>query len=368
MNDMITHRCWAEISFSAIRENAAVARKRVHDKAQLLAVIKANGYGHGLTPVAKALANQAHLFGVANLQEAIEAREAAENPVMILGPALEAERAEIVERGFIASVSHYEEAVAFSRLSDRGRVAVNCVIDTGMGRMGLGEPTAVDEVRRIAALPGLTLHSISSHLPVADEDADYTREQLERFTALVRQIRQAMPGDYLVHTLPTAGLFGFSDSAFDIVRVGLMLYGVTSLPEFQAALAPAMTLKTRVVLIRNLPAGSSVSYGRTFVATRSTRVATLSAGYADGLPRAVSNRGAVVLLRGQRCPILGRVTMDLTMVDVTDVDGVAVGDEAVLIGRQGDERILATEVAERASTIAWEVFTGIGSRVARVYV
>ena len=362
------HRCWAEISCEALRHNAHVARTRAGADAQLLAVIKANGYGHGLTAVARALADDAQLFGVANLQEAREAREAVPHPIMILGPALAAERAEIVQRGFIASVSSSEEAADFSHASKHLPAALNCVVDTGMGRMGIRESAALEHIGRIARLPAVQIHSISSHLPVADEDSEYTRNQLQRFAAVVNQVRTAIPGNYLVHTLPTAGVFGFSGSAFDLVRAGLMLYGVTSLPEFQSALVPAMTWKTRVALLRDLPAGSSVSYGRTFITKRPTRVATLSAGYADGVRRGMSNRGAVVLIRGERCPIIGRITMDLTMVDVTDLADVATGDEVVIIGRQGDKQILATEFAERASTIAWEVFTGIGSRVARVYV
>jgi alanine racemase len=172
----------------------------------------------------------------------------------------------------------------------------------------------------------------------------------------------------LIHALPSAGVLAFAGSAYDIVRAGLMLYGISPLPEEQALLRPALTLKAHVVLLRDVAAGRSISYGRTFVTPKPMRVATLSVGYADGLPRALSNRGATVLIGGRRCALLGRVTMDLVMVDVSEVPEVNVGDEAVLIGRQGDEEILATEVAQRAGTIAWEIFTGIGSRVARVYV
>ncbi|MGZ5021901.1 MAG: alanine racemase C-terminal domain-containing protein, partial [Chthoniobacterales bacterium] len=147
----------------------------------------------------------------------------------------------------------------------------------------------------------------------------------------------------------------------------LMLYGVSPLAEFQTQLRPALALKSRVVLVRDLPAGSSISYGRTFITQRPTRVATLGIGYADGYPRAISNQDAAVLIRGRRCPVLGRITMDLTMVDVTEVPDVSLGDEVVLIGRQGEQEVTAHEVAVRASTIPWEIFTGIGSRVARVY-
>ena len=368
IDSLDAHRCWAEIELAALRHNAVAARKCVGPDVALLAVIKANAYGHGLATVADALRDHAQLFGVANLQEALVARAAVPHPVMILGPALPAERAAIVEHRFIPSISSYDEAVEFGRAAAGRSVFVNCKIDTGMGRMGIREHDAVAEIAKISKLPNVEIHSVSSHLPAADEDAGYTEQQLARFGELITRIRSEVPGSYQVHTLPSAGVTAFGDSAYDVVRAGLMIYGISPLPEHQALLRPAMTLKAHVVLLRELEPGSSISYGRTFIAPRPLRVATLSVGYADGFPRALSNRGAAVLIGGQRCAVLGRITMDLTVVDVTDVPDVTVGDEAVLIGRQGEEEILATEVAQRASTIAWEVFTGIGSRVARVYV
>ncbi len=352
-------RCWVEIDRAALRHNARVARER--SGASVLAVIKANGYGHGLAAVAQALAEEVELFGVANLQEALEARAAVRaRPVMILGPALAEERAGIVEQGFIPSISSLAEAKAFAQC---GAVSVNCAIDTGMGRMGLAATAALEQVQAIAALPKVTIHSVSTHLAAADEDAVFTRAQLAHFAEVVQQLRAAVPGGYRIHALPSAGVLGFGGHAFDLVRAGLMLYGVAPQPELQETLQPALTWKARVVLLRELPAGSTVSYGHTWTAERPTRVATLGVGYADGYPRAVSSRGAAVLLGGRRCPVLGRVTMDLLMVDVTDAAEVSLGDEAVLLG----EGLPARELADRADTIPWEIFTGIGSRVARVY-
>ena len=362
-------RCWAEISVAALRHNAATARKLVGADAALLAVIKANGYGHGLAAVAQTLADDAQLFGVANLKEALEARAVVSQPVLIMGPALPAERAEIVQHGFIPAISSTEEALAFSRARSSGAaVQLNCKIDTGMGRMGILESDAVTAIETIAAMPNVAIHSVSTHLPSPDDDEAYTREQLSRFAALLARIRSEVPGAYRIHALPSAGVISFRESAYSFVRAGLMLYGVSPIRDQQHLVRPAMTLKTRVALIRELPAGSSISYGRTFFTKSRSRIATLSIGYADGLPRAVSGRDAAVLVRGRRCPIVGRVTMDLTVVDVTHVPGAEVGDEVVVIGRQGDEEISAFEVADRASTIPWEIFTGIGSRVTRVYV
>lgn len=361
-------RCWAEIDPGALRHNARVARERVGSGVALLAVIKANGYGHGLAATADALRDDAQLFGVANLREAMETRSVVAHPVVILGPALPEERAAIVENGFIPSVSNFAEAQEFSRAAGPSALSVNCAIDTGMGRMGIAEAEVTAEFQRMRELPNVKIHSVSTHLPVADEDPAYTEAQLQRFEKALAQVRRAAPGeDYLVHALCSAGVSRFANSAFDIVRAGLMLYGASPDPELQRQLRPAMTWKTRIVLLREVAAGSSISYGRTFITPQAMRVATISAGYADGLPRAISNRDAVVLIGGRRCAVLGRVTMDLTMVDVSAVPEAKVGDEVVLMGRQGDEEILATEIAAWASTIAWEIFTGIGSRVARVY-
>jgi alanine racemase len=365
MNSLGMERCWAEVDRAALLHNARVARERVGSQTGLLAVVKANGYGHGMVEVAKTLRDEAELFGVANLHEALELRASGiAHPILILGPSLPEERAAINQHGFIATVSSFEEARVFEGNSG----GINFAIDTGMGRMGCWHEEAIAELERIARLPQLKLHSVSTHLPSADEDTAFTENELAQFEILVRRMRQRVPGGYKVHVLLSAGILAFAQHRFDIVRAGLMLYGCSPLPKAQKFLRPVLTLKSRVALLRDLPSGRSVSYGRTFIATRPTRVATISAGYADGIPRSLSNRAAAVLIGGQRCPVLGRVTMDLTMVDVGAAPEVQVGDEVVLIGKQGAEEILAAEVAERAGTIAWEIFTGIGSRVRRVYV
>ncbi len=364
MNSPIVERCWAEVNTAALRHNARVARERIGPEAGLLAVVKANAYGHGMVEVARALREEAELFGVANLHEALElCASGVSQPIMILGPALPDERAEICSQGFIPSVSDFEEAQGFAG----NPTGINFAIDTGMGRMGCWQDDAIVELEKIAGIPDLKIHSVSTHLPAADEDAAYTEAELAKFEELVRQLRACVPGAYRVHVLLSAGILGFSRHRFDLVRAGLLLYGSSPLPNEQKHLRPVMDLKARVTLLRDLPAGRSVSYGRTFVTARPTRVATISAGYADGYPRSISNRDGVVLIAGRRYSLLGRVTMDLMMADVTGVPDVQLGDEVVLVGKQGDEEILVAEVAERAGTIAWEIFTGIGSRVRRVY-
>jgi alanine racemase len=381
-----TYRCWAEIDRTALRHNAKVVRDRI-GSADMLAVVKANAYGHGLVGVARALADDAQLFGVANVEEALTLRDSLPHPIVILGPATQEECPIIAERGFIPTISSFEEAQRFSRLASdphlnplpgqgnadatapgEGRtLEINFNIDTGMGRMGVVESEAHEVFKRAAALPNIQIHSISTHMPVSNEDAEYTRDQLVRFRKIVEQIRAEVPGTYKAHVLQSAGTLAFNPPTFEIVRAGIMLYGISPLPEFQKLLIPVMTWKTKICLVRDVPKGSSISYGRTFISPRNMRVATLSVGYADGYPWHLSNRGAAVLVHGERCRILGRVTMDLIVIDVSRVADVQLGDDVVLMGRDGNEEISCAELGEKAGTITWELITRIGARVRRVY-
>jgi alanine racemase len=358
-----TYRCWAEIDRSALRHNAKVVRDRI-GSAEMLAVVKANAYGHGLLGVAQTLADDAQLFGIANLQEALSLREVVPHPIVILGPATPEERSIIAERGFIPTISSLEEAQVFDRL---GPTAINFKIDTGMGRMGVVENEAREVFKRVAALSNINVHSISTHMPASNEDPEYTRDQLVRFQRIIERIRAEVPGQYKAHVLQSAGTLTFNSPIFEIVRAGIVLYGISPLPEFQKLLKPVMAWKTRISLVRDMSKGSSISYGRTFIAPRKMRIATLSVGYADGYPWHLSNRGAAVLVRGQRCALVGRVTMDLMMIDVSKVEDVQVGDEVVLMGRDGSEEVSCAELAQKAGTIAWEIVTRIGVRVRRVY-
>jgi alanine racemase len=362
-------RCWAEIDLGAIRHNAGVARRLAGAGAGVMAIVKANAYGHGLAEVVGALRDLVEMYGVANLREA-QAVDAAlgtgaggKPGVFILGPALPGERAGIVAGGFVPAVSSAKEAAAYSALGGGKPVCIHLAIDTGMGRMGVEAADARETVRAILRLPNIEIAGIATHLPVADEDEEFTREQLGRFERVLAGIREAGIDAPLIHALNSAGLFRFAGRAGTLVRAGLMLYGSSPLAEYQGEVRPALALKTRITIIRELPAGQSISYGRTFITPRPMRVATLAIGYADGCNRHLSNQGADVLIHGRRCPILGRVTMDQIMADVSEVAEAAIGDEAILIGGE----ILAAEVAAKAGTIAWEIFTSIGPRVDRIY-
>ncbi|MBV8899207.1 MAG: alanine racemase [Verrucomicrobia bacterium] len=361
-------RSWVEIDMAALRHNLQVLRNRAAPGVRVAAVIKADAYGHGLATVARALDADADLFAVANVTEARSARTAgATKPILVLGPALPDERAALVEGGFIPSISTVEEAKAYAALVPAGsRLSVHLVIDTGMGRIGLwgDEVTPVfDAIRRASSLD---LTAVSSHLPVADDDPAYTEDQIVRFNRELARRLGAVGSPATI--LNSAGVLRFGSRAanHDIIRAGLAMYGISPVPEWQNRLIPALTWKTRVSLVRLVGPGRSISYGRTFITPRETLVGTLAVGYGDGYRRHLSGNHADVLVRGVRCPLLGRVTMDQIMVDLTGAGPVVLpGDEAVLIGRQGREEILASELAAKAGTIAWEIFTGIGSRVVR---
>jgi len=357
-------RSWAEIDLSAVRHNLGVVRNKIGSKPGILAVVKANAYGHGTVPIVRALAGSVSVFGVASLPEALEIAQAGvAGDIMLLSPCLPAERKLAVDSGFIVTVSSPSEVRDYTR---HGPVRLNFKVDSGMGRVGVWQADAPDALAQIPSIPNARLHSISTHLPSSDEDLDFTAEQLRAFDELTDRLRKHAPGA-LIHSLNSAGIHSFPSHAKDLVRAGLVLYGSSPLPDFEATLAPVLSWKARVTLVREIPAGTGISYGRTFLTRRATKTAIVPVGYADGLPRRLSGNGGSVLLGGVKCPILGRVTMDQIVVDVSDAETVREGDEAVLIGRQGNEQITAGALAAQAGTIAWEIFTGIQERVVRIY-
>ena len=371
-------RCWAEIDCAALRHNAAVVRELVGPATSILSVVKADGYGHGMIPVARELATATgqSLFGVANIAEAalLQAHLPAAR-ITILSPALPEERAEIVRRRWLPWISSVAEAEAYAGLArhchgERAAVPfeVEINVDTGMGRMGV-LPTELPALQdAIACLPSVRVIGLVTHLPVADEDPGFTSGQLAGFEKLAAGAA-GMPANPPLRQQAqnSAGLIGYPRHGNNVVRPGLMLYGSSPIPEFQARLRPVLALKTRVTLVRELPAGHGVSYGRTFITPAAMRVGTLAAGYADGYKRHLSNTGAAVLVRGRRCPLLGRVTMDQIMIDLSALPEVEAGEEVILLGRQGKEEILAGELAARGGTIPWEIFTSLSARVTRYY-
>ena len=361
-------RTWVEVDLDALRANVRAIREHLGGGVKVMAVVKANAYGHGVRPMVRALRGRVDFFGVANLREGVEVRdEDEETPIFLLGPALAEERGEIIRRGFLPAVCSLEELKAYAGLAGGTPFAIHLKIDTGMGRVGFLEGDLGELLEAIRLFPAIRVTGVATHLPVADEDSGATTEQLAGFRRIVERVAEVSPGALLVHAMNSAGMIGFPVGDGELVRVGLTLYGSAPIRSFQYQVRGILAWKVRMTQIRRVPAGHGVSYGGTFRTERPSDLATLAVGYADGYPRHLSGRGAEVLIRGQRCPVLGRVTMDQIVVDVSGLAGVGLEEEVVLLGRQGAEEILVAELAEKAGTIAWEIFTGIGPRVERVY-
>ncbi len=361
-------RNWIEVDPDALVHNARAARAAAGGAA-VMAVVKADGYGHGLREVTRALAPEVEAFGVATLAEALAVREAVAPGamVMVLGALLPDEREPALRAGIQVTVSSRDEAEAYNALAlESGTPApVHLVVDTGMGRIGFLEGDFAGAAREVAELPGLEVVGMATHFPSADGDAEFTAGQIGRFAALCADTGLEPRWKHLANS---AGVLGFGAAGGNMVRPGLMLYGAQPAGDGPGGLRPALRWRARITQVRLLPAGSGVSYGRRFVATGPTRVATVAVGYGDGYPRHLSGSGAEVSVSGRRCPLLGNVTMDQIMVDVGACDPPpAPGDIATLVGASGGDApaITVEELARRAGTIPWEILTGIGPRVAR---
>lgn len=367
-------RCWAEIDLAALERNLRLIRASLPPRIRYVAVVKADAYGHGLhQTVARLMHAGADLFAVANIAEAAAIRELGPGwPILLLSPLLPEEDKYLADYDLAATVSSADEVARFDAVgAAAGRpVAIHLKIDTGMGRLGVWHERAPELWQKILAAPHVRLAGVFTHFSSADDDPAFTEEQRRLFLAALARCPGLDPSRLFVHADNSAGLeTTHGDSVFNAVRVGLLQFGI--LPHPHSLLArvhtePVFSFHTRVGLVKALPRGTGVSYNRTCRLARDTTVAVLCAGYGDGLPRAASNR-AQVLLHGRRCPVLGRVTMDQTIVDVTDVPGVACGDEAVLVGRQEGAEIGITEFSHWADTIPWETLCSVTKRVPRLY-
>jgi alanine racemase len=366
---------WSEVDLDAIRANVSALRAKAAP-ASLLAVVKANGYGHGAVPVARAALDAgAGWLGVARVEEGEQLRGAGiDAPVMLLSEPAPRVAARVVAADLTpvvytaAGIDALAKAVA--ERGDERPFAVHLKVDTGMHRVGCAPDDALALARVIDARDELELAGVCTHLAVADEPENpYTRAQLDRFDAVLAELERAGLRPPLAHAANSAGLLVAPDARYDLVRIGIACYGLPPAPALadrEPALAPALSLRARVTLVKTLPGGARVSYGLKSEVGESGRVATVPAGYADGVPRNLGLHGGEVLVRGQRRPIVGVVTMDQLLVDLGDVPAEP-DDEVVLIGRQGDDEITATEWAERLGTISYEIVTGIGARVPRTY-
>lgn len=368
-------RCYAEISLEAIGHNIREVKKRLPEGVKLLGVVKANAYGHGAVPVASYLENQVDYFATATIEEAVELREnGISAPILILGYVSPSQYGDLVEYDITQTIDSYAQALALEKEAARQnrKAKAHLAVDTGMTRIGfqVTEHDA-DEAAKIADLPHIELEGMFTHFSCADqEDKTYCSMQMEKYdkmTALLAERGVTIP---LRHICNSAGIMEFDDHRFEMVRSGIITYGIYPSEEVKKErldLIPALSWKSHVIHVKEVGPGIGVSYGATYVTEKPmTRIATVSAGYADGYPRALSNQGCV-LIHGKKAPIIGRICMDQMMVDVTDIPDVQVEDVVTLVGTDGDETITIEEIANPAARFDYEMLCDISSRVTRIY-
>ena len=366
-----TLRTWAEVDLDAIMHNFMAARNHLPGNMKLLLTVKADAYGHGAVMVAKLLEKQVDYFALAAMDEAVQLRQAGiTTPLLVLGPVLPADYSRAARNGISLAVSSPEEAKAISACGEAvGRkITVHFALDTGMSRIGFAcTEEAAKEIAEAAKLPGIIPEGIFSHFALADsQDKSYVNYQRANFQRMLDAIGVSFPICHLYNSAAIVDL----EPEYDMAREGIILYGLLPSNEVDlrriGGVKPVMALRSHVSFVKNLPAGTPVSYGCTYTTEKDSVIATVMAGYADGVPRLLSNCGQVII-RGVKAPIVGRVCMDQFMVDVTHVPGVCPGDVVTIFGTDGEVTITADEMAEKAQTIGYELVCGIAPRVPRVY-
>lgn len=379
----IKHPLWAEIDLRAIAHNCRQIIGHIHEGTKVMAVVKADGYGHGAVEVARtALENGADQLAVARLQEALKLRQAGiKAEILILGWTSAQDSQHLLEQNLTQSIFDLEQARELAQAAQAKRQRLKChlKLDTGMGRLGLPaqdagsknelRPELLQAIQDIYQMPGLDVQGVYTHLAQADNsDASHSQNQLACLQAVLKKMRLLGLQPGICHAANSAGVLNLRQSHLDLVRPGLILYGLY--PERNIAnlkLCPAMHLKARIIQVRELQPGDTVSYGSTFVARERTRIATVPIGYADGYPRILSNQGQM-LVKGQRAKVAGRVCMDLTMLDVSRISGVEAGDEVLILGQQQGQGIRAEELGSLSCSINYEIVSRLGSRVPRIYI
>ena len=367
-------RTWVEINLDALECNFNAVREMLPENIKILAVVKANAYGHGAVGVAKFLQDKADYLAVAATDEALELRKNGVNcPILILGHIPYGDYDNIVKYNITPTISDFYEAELLSQAAVKAGVTapLHIAVDTGMNRIGFPlNAESIKAIKAINTLPNIEIEGVFSHFAAADMlDKAYTEKQVEKFDGFVKTLSEEGVDAKIKHLYNSAAIADL-EKKYDMVRQGIILYGLRPSDEVEfnniKLPQPVMSMKTRVVQVKTLSAGECISYGCTYTTEKETRVATLCAGYADGVTRVLSNNGEV-LIRGKRAEIIGRVCMDQFMVDVTDIPEVEAGDTATIFGTDGDETISVDEIAKKANTINYEIICNINSRVTRVY-
>ncbi len=371
------NRAWAEINLDNIAHNVREIRKITSKRAEIMGVVKADAYGHGVFEVTKTLLdNGVDSLAVSMLDEAIQLRKnGIDVPILILGYTDPVRAEEIISYNVTQTVFSHDLAEALSQaaLKMGKKVKIHIKVDTGMTRIGfMPGYSAVKNIMKIDKLPGIIIEGLFTHLACADEkDKSYTKMQFEKFMSIWNELNRIGIIIPLKHAANSAAIIENPEIHMDIVRPGIIIYGLYPSEEVdkkRIGLKPAMSLKANVILVKDVEPGTSISYGRTFTTERKSRIATIPVGYADGYTRLLSNKGSV-LLNGGKAPIVGRICMDQCMIDVTDLENeVRVGDEVILIGTQGNSTISADSIAKDLGTINYEVVSLIGKRIPRFYI
>lgn len=370
-------RVKAVISLDAVEQNFREMRKNIAEDTKMIAVVKADAYGHGAVPIAHLIEGYDYIWGfaAATAEEAVHLREnGVTKPILILGIVFEEYYPELVRDDIRMAVCEYEEAEKLSKeaVLQNKTVHIHIALDTGMTRIGYADiPESVEEIKKIAGLPNLEIEGMFTHFSRADEyDRSPAMVQLERYQKFSDLVEAAGVEIPLHHCSNSAGIIRVPEANLSIVRAGITIYGIYPSSEVErdiVKLTPVMELKSHVTYVKDVPEGAAISYGGTYVADKKRRVATIPVGYADGYPRQLSNKGWV-LIHGKKAPILGRVCMDQFMVDVTEIGDVKKGDEVTLLGRDGDEFISIEEIGDLCGRFSYEFACDISPRVPRIYV
>lgn len=373
---MSDKRIYAEISLSNLIKNMEGFKKNINDNTKIICVIKADGYGHGAVPLAKELKKLDYVYGfaVATAEEAFELREASiTHPIIILGYTFKEDYARLIKENISFTVFTEEMVTEINNVAIELNMKANVHIklDTGMSRIGVSpDNTGIDFVKMVNDLSNIEIEGIFTHFARADElDKTKANLQLKKYKDFTDNVKELSINVKIFHCSNSAGIIEMKDANFDVVRAGIILYGLWPSNEVSKdiiPLYPVLSLKSSIVYVKTLEKGREISYGGTYVTDKAMRIATVSAGYADGIPRGLSNKG-YVLVRGKKAPIVGRVCMDQFMIDVTDIEDACILDEVVIIGSQGNEIITAEEVGDISGRFNYELVCDITKRVPRIY-
>ena len=368
-NDMGYRPTWAEINLNNLAYNFQQVKKLLASNVKVMVCVKADAYGHGLISVSKKLSSlRVDYLGVASIDEGIKLREEHINlPILVLGPILKRDIEPLVKYNLTATVCTHELAQALNNMARlRGKpIKIHIKVDTGMGRLGVLYKDALGFIKKVKGYKFINIEGVFTHLACADTDCVLTLRQINLFKTVILRLKKEGINIPLVHAANSMGVIGFKESHFNMVRPGLAIYGLYPKEGLNIALKPVLSLKTKIAFFKRVPPKSGISYGHKYITKRSTFIVTLPIGYGDGYPRNLSNQGSV-LIKNRRFKIRATICMDQIMVDVGDLP-VKIGDEVILIGSQGKNKITAEELASLSKTIPYEIVCGLGSRIPRLY-